>query len=58
MEKALSQVEGVTEAKVNLEKKTATVRMDREVSDEALKKAVTDAGFEPVSVTLKKGLLG
>ncbi len=58
VEKALSQVEGVTEAKVNLEKKTATVRMDREVSDEALKKAVTDAGFEPVSVTLKKGLLG
>lgn len=58
VQKALAAVEGVTEAKVDLEKKTATVSMTAEVSDEALMKAVSDAGFDPVSVTLKKGLFG
>ena len=58
VQKALAAVEGVTEAKVDLEKKTATVSMNTEVSDEALMKAVSDAGFDPVSVTLKKGLFG
>jgi len=58
VEKALSAVEGVTEAKVDLEKKTATISMNTEVADDILMKAVADADFEPVSITLKKGLFG
>ncbi len=58
VEKALSAVEGVTSAKVDLKKKTATVALSQEVADDVLMKAVADAGFEPVSVAVKKGLLG
>ena len=58
VEKALSAVEGVTEAKVDLDKKTATISMNTEVADDILMKAVADADFEPVSITLKKGLFG
>ena len=58
VEKALSAVEGVTSAKVDLKKKTATVALSQDVADDVLMKAVADAGFEPVSVTVKKGLLG
>ena len=58
VEKALSAVEGVTEAKVDLDKKTATISMNTEVADELLMKAVADADFEPVSISVKKGLFG
>ncbi len=58
VEKALSQVEGVTSARVDLGKKNATVTLDREVADEVLRRAVADAGFEPGEVTEKKGLFG
>ncbi|HWP51279.1 MAG TPA: heavy metal translocating P-type ATPase [Clostridia bacterium] len=58
VEKALSAVQGVASAKVNLAKKTATVTLESEVADDTLMKAVSDAGFEPVSVTEKKGLFG
>ncbi|MDO5388763.1 MAG: heavy metal translocating P-type ATPase [Clostridia bacterium] len=44
VEKALKSVEGVTEVKVSLENKCAEVSGD--VSDDALKKAVEDAGYE------------
>ena len=58
VEKALSAVQGVASAKVNLAKKTATVTLASEVADDALINAVRDAGFEPVSVTEKTGLFG
>lgn len=58
VEKALSGVQGVASAKVDLAKKTATVTLASEVADDTLMKAVRDAGFEPVSVTEKKGLFG
>lgn len=45
VEKALNAIEGV-EAKVDLAAKTAQVNLTEEVSDETLKKAVTDAGYE------------
>jgi len=57
VEKALNALNGV-EAKVDLKKKIATVNLKSEVDDQTLKKAVTDAGYEVVSVTEKKGLLG
>ena len=49
VEKALNAVPGV-QAEVNLEKKTATVTLTADVSDEALKAAVTGAGYEVVSI--------
>lgn len=50
VEKALNSVHGVS-AKVDLANKKAEVTLSDDVSDEILKKAVKDAGYEPVSVT-------
>lgn len=47
---ALEAVEGVTEVVMSLEDKTATVTQDKEVADEVLKMAVTEAGYEVVGV--------
>lgn len=58
VERALSSVAGVTLAKVDLAKKTATVTLSSEVPNDALTKAVSDAGFEPVGVAEKKSLFG
>ena len=44
VEKALNALPGVS-ATVDLEKKTATITMLSEISDESLKKAVEDAGY-------------
>ena len=48
--KALTELAGVQEAVVELESKTAKVRLDSGVSDDALKAAVEDAGYTLVSV--------
>ena len=58
VEKALSAVEGVASAKVDLKKKTATVALEKDVADSALLDAVNEAGFQAISVEEKKGLLG
>jgi P-type Cu+ transporter len=49
VEKALNGLEGV-EAHVNLGDKIATLNISGEVSDDLLKKTVTDTGYEVVSV--------
>lgn len=49
VEKALNALDGVT-ATVNLEAKTATVTCAEGTDDAALTKAVTDAGYEVVSI--------
>lgn len=49
VEKALCAIDGVS-AEVDLEKKTAAVSSSAEVSDDVLKTAVTDAGYEVVSI--------
>jgi copper ion binding protein len=46
VQKALEAVEGVKNVKVSLEKKNAVVEADGEISDETLKNAVTEAGYE------------
>ena len=56
VEKALTALDGVKGAQVDLEKKTATIALERDVADDVLKKAVAEAGFEPGAVTAKKGL--
>ena len=51
--KALEAVDGVASVEVNLKKKTADVRLSRDVADEILQKAVADAGYEVTSVKNK-----
>lgn len=50
VEKALKAVEGVADCKVDLEAKTATVTLDKEVADETLTNTVKEAGYEPISI--------
>lgn len=49
VEQALNALDGVT-AEVSLEDKAAYLTLDREVGDDVLKKAVTDAGYEVVAI--------
>ena len=51
VEKALSEVDGVSAAHVDLESKTATVTLTANVADEVLSKAVADAGYEVTSIS-------
>ncbi len=55
VEKALNAIEGV-DAKVELKKNRAVVNLKSEISDEVLKSAITEAGYEVVSIGEKKGL--
>lgn len=48
VEKALNAIEGVR-AKVNLAKKSAVIETDGTVTDDALAKAVTDAGYKIIA---------
>lgn len=49
VEKALNALDGV-DASVNLSDKSAAVKLSKDVSDEALKKAVADAGYEVTAI--------
>ncbi len=49
VEKALNSIDGV-EAKVDLETNTAKVNLSKEVSDETMKAAVDNVGYQVVSV--------
>lgn len=50
VEKALNAIDGVS-AKVDLDKKTAYIELTKDVTDDVLKKAVTDADYEVVSIS-------
>ena len=50
VEKALRAVPGVREASVDLAAKKASVEAEDSVSADQLKKAVTDAGYQVVSI--------
>ena len=50
VEKALSAVEGVSSAEVSLQDKQATVSLASPVQDDVLKNAVTEAGYDVVSI--------
>lgn len=47
---ALEELSGVTSVTVDLESKTAVVEASGELSDETIKAAIEDAGYEVVSV--------
>ncbi|HHU73302.1 MAG TPA: heavy-metal-associated domain-containing protein [Clostridiales bacterium] len=55
VEKALNAIDGV-KAKVELKKNRAVINLTKEIQDQTLRDAVTEAGFEVVSITEKKGL--
>ena len=50
IEKALRELDGVSDVVVSLEEKTAKVTMDKEISDEAFKNLISEEGYEVVSV--------
>ena len=49
VQKALEDIDGVT-AHMDLDKKAAYLTLEKEVSDEVLTKAVTDAGYQVVTI--------
>lgn len=51
----MNELEGVT-AKVNLKKKQAVAVLTEEVSDEVLKNAIKEAGFDALTVAEKYGV--
>ncbi len=57
VEKVLNDIEGV-EGKVDLKKNQAVVNIATEITDDTLKNAITEAGYEVISITEKKGLFG
>lgn len=50
VEKALSAIHGVDKVEMDLEGKSAALTLSGEVSDQALTDAVTQAGYEVVSI--------
>jgi copper ion binding protein len=50
VEKALQETAGVTAVNVSLEEKQAVVTAEDGVTDDTLKKAVTDAGYDVVEI--------
>lgn len=50
VEKALSAIDGVTAVEMSLEGKSATLTLDKDVDNQILTDAVTEAGYEVVSV--------
>lgn len=50
VQKALEEIEGVESASMSLEEKSAEVMLTQDVSDDVLKAAVTEAGYEVVEI--------
>lgn len=50
VEKALKEVPGVSDAEVDLDEKTATITLEKNISDDVLLEKVREKGFEPVRI--------
>lgn len=50
VEEALLEMDGVVSAKADLEDKIALVELNKEISDDAFKKAIEEAGYELAGV--------
>ena len=50
VEKTLAAIEGVEQVEMSLEGKSATLTLTKEVADQVLTDAVTQAGYEVVSI--------
>ena len=53
VEKALSAIDGVDKVEMSLEGKSATLTLSKEVDNQTLTDAVTQAGYEVVSIQCK-----
>ena len=56
VERVISEISGVSNAKVNLDKNTCTVKVSADIKDDIFKDAVKDAGFEVKNIETKKAL--
>ena len=56
VEKAICELDGVKEAKINLDKKLCSAKLSGDVSDDAIKEAIKNAGFEVTNIETKKSL--
>ena len=56
VERVIGEIEGVTSAKVNLDKKVCTAKISGDIDDAIFKDAIKDAGFEVTSIETKKGI--
>lgn len=56
VEDALAAIDGVSKAKVDLQKKTATATMKSDIDDMLLVEAIAEKGFEVGEITIKEGL--
>ncbi len=50
VQKALTEIEGVNDALVELESETAKVQLSKDVSDDTLRSAITEAGYTVISI--------
>lgn len=50
VEKALNKIDGV-EAKVDLESRTAKLHISKEVTDDVIKNAIDDVGYEVTEIS-------
>ena len=50
VEKALSKIDGIENVEVSLEKKQATIEVNRNVSDEIIKSAIEEEGFKVIEI--------
>lgn len=56
VEDAVSSVEGISKAKVDLGKNTVTATMKTDIDDKLIIEAITAKGFEVGEITIKEGL--
>lgn len=50
IEKALNSIEGVTKVEVNLENKSATIEISKEIDNNMIKNVIKEAGFEVIEI--------
>ena len=50
VKEALENLDGVTSAEVSLEKNTAVISFTKEISDEAIKSAIDEAGYDVTKI--------
>ena len=56
VEDALTEIDGISKAKVDLAKNTVTASMKSDVDDKLIIEAIAAKGFEAGEITIKEGL--
>ena len=49
-QKALESIDGIKAAKVDLKKKKATIKLEKEIENSVIEKAIADAGYTVTSI--------